>query len=236
MQVRRVAQLSISIVLASALLSAVVIGLGPPGIQAAPGARPSADCSPPIVLGSNLIANGGAEADVGATNRVSVVSPSCWTVESNLTAESYTVPGSPTTTFGLNYFAGGPDSAISTATQTITVSSLASIIDKNVVQVTLEGWLGGYSVETDTMTVKAIFQRQTLQPRELTIGPVTAEDRDNMTKLLPLSAITNVPTGTRQIVITMVAVRHNGTFNDGYADELSLTLNSYQLFLPLIRR
>jgi len=237
MQVKRVAQLSVSIVLASMFLNAVLIGLASSDIQAASGARASADCSRPIVLGSNLIANGDAEADVGAANRGSVVPPSCWTVESNLTAESYTVPGSPTTTFGLNYFAGGPDTAISTATQTITVSSLASAIDKNVVEVLLKGWLGGYSVETDTMTVKATFRSQTLEQRgELTIGPITADARDDTTKLLPLSAMTKVPTATRQIVITMVAVRHDSTFNDGYADELSLTLDTHQLFLPLIRR
>ena len=236
MQVKRVAQLSVSIVLASAFLSAVLIGLAASDIQAASGARPSADCSRLIAFGSNLIVNGDAEADVGATNRESVVPPSCWTVESNLTVVSYTVPGSPTTTFGLNYFAGGPGTAISTATQTITVSSLASMIDKNVVEVTLEGRLGGYLAETDRMTVKAIFQPQTLQPHELTIGPVTAIDRDNTTKLLPLSAITKVPTGTRQIVITMVAVSQDGTFNDGYADDLSLILGTNQVFLPLIRR
>jgi hypothetical protein len=237
MQVKRVAQLSVSIVLASAFLSAVLIGLAASDIQAASGARPSADCSRLIAFGSNLIVNGDAEADVGATNHVSVVSPSCWTVESNLTVVSYTVPGSPTTTFGLNYFAGGPGTAISTATQTITVSSLASMIDKNVVEVSLKGWLGGYSVETDTMTVKATFRSQTLEQRgELTIGPITADARDDTTKLLPLSAMTKVPTATRQIVITMVAIRQQGTFNDGYADDLSLILNAYQVFLPVIRR
>jgi hypothetical protein len=237
MQVKRVAQLSVSIVLASALLGAVLMGLAPSGIQAAPGARSSADCSPPILLGSNLIANGDAEADVGATNHVSVVSPSCWTAESNLTVVSYTTPGSPTTTFGLNYFAGGPNTAISTATQTIDVSSLASLIDKNVVEISLEGRLGGYSVETDTMTVKATFRSQTLEQRgQLTIGPITAVDRSYTTTLLSRLAITKVPTATRQIVITMAAIRENGTFNDGYADDLSLTLDATQIFLPLVRR
>jgi len=238
MQVKRVVQLGVSIVLASVFLSLALNGLASSGIQAALEERPSADCSPPIVLGSNLIANGDAEADVGATDKVSPpVQPSCWTVEGNLTVVSYTTPGSPTTTFGLNYFAGGPDTAISTATQTITVSSLASLIDKNVVAVSLEGQLGGYLVETDTMTVRATFRSQTLQQLgEISIGPVTAFDRSNMTTLLPRSAMTKVPTATRQIVITIVAVRQDGPFNDGYADDLSLTLDAHQLFLPLIRR
>ena len=236
MQVKRVAQLSVSIVLASAFLSAALIGLASSDIQAAPGARPSADCSRIVALGRNLIVNGDAEADVGATSHTAVVSPTCWTVESNFTVVSYTVPGSPTTTFGLNYFAGGPATSVSTATQTIDVSSLAPLIDRSVVVVSLKGWLGGYLTETDRMTVKATFQSQTPQPLELTIGPVTAFDRYSTTTLLPLLAMTRVPTATRQIIITMVAVRQEGTFNDGYADDLSLILDAYQIFLPLIRR
>ena len=237
MQVKRVALLSASIVLASAFLSAVLIGLAPSDIQAVHGAIPSADCSRPIALGSNLIANGDAEADIGVTNRVSVVSPSCWTVESNLTVVSYTVPGSPTTTFGLNYFAGGPNTSASTATQTIDVSSLARLIDGNVVTVLLMGQLGGYLTESDRITVKATFRSQTLeQLRELTIGHVTAFDRYSMTVLLPLSGITKVPTSTRQIVITMVAVGQDSDYNNGYADDLSLILGTNQVFLPLIRR
>jgi hypothetical protein len=236
MRVKRVAQLSVSIVLASAFLGAVLIGLASLEIQTTL-ARPSADCSPPIALGSNLIANGDAEADIGVTNHVSFVSPLCWTVEGKLTVVSYTVPGSPTTTFGLNYFAGGPNTSASTATQTIDVSSLASVIDKNVVEVTLMGQLGGYSVETDTMTVKATFRSQTLQQLgQLSIGPVTAVDRSDTTTLLRRSAITKVPTATRQIVITMVAVGQEGSYNYGYADDLSLKLGTNQVFLPVVRR
>jgi hypothetical protein len=236
MRVKRVAQLSVSIVLASAFLGAVLIGLASLEIQTIL-ARPSADCSPPIALGSNLIANGDAEADIGVTNHVSFVSPLCWTVEGKLTVVSYTVPGSPTTTFGLNYFAGGPNTSASTATQTIDVSSLASVIDKNVVEVTLMGQLGGYSVETDTMTVKATFRSQTLQQLgQLSIGPVTAVDRSDTTTLLRRSAITKVPTATRQIVITMVAVGQEGSYNYGYADDLSLKLGTNQVFLLVVRR
>jgi hypothetical protein len=57
-----------------------------------------------------------------------------------------------------------------------------------------------------------------------------------MTVLLPLSGITKVPTSTRQIVITMVAVGQDSDYNNGYADDLSLILGTNQVFLPLIRR
>ena len=238
MRVKRVAQLiCVLIVLAFAFVSAVLIGLATSDIQAAPGAHSSADCSRPIALGSNLIANGDAEADIGATDHISIVPPSCWAVESNLTIVSYTAPGSPPPVSGHNYFAGGPDTAVSTATQMVDVSSLAFMIDKNIVAVSLEGWVGGYLTDTDKMTVRATFRSQTLQQLgEISIGPVTAFDRNYTTTLQSRSVTTRVPTATRQIVITMAAIREVGTFNDGYADDLSLILNAYQVFLPVIRR
>jgi hypothetical protein len=59
----------------------------------------------------------------------------------------------------------------------------------------------------------------------LTIGPVTAADRGGQTAMLPRSATGAVPSGTRSIQVVMTATREEGTFNDGYADNVSLSLS-----------
>ena len=58
----------------------------------------------------------------------------------------------------------------------------------------------------------------------LTVGPVTAAERGNQTKLLPRSALSTLPVGTRRIQITITSTRVDGTYTDGYADNLTLNL------------
>src|SRR2546425_9955415 len=67
-----------------------------------------------VTLGTNVIVNPGAEANVGATTRTGVVHPSGWTFNHNATAVKYgsaggvpsaTRPGPSTR--GNNFFAGG---------------------------------------------------------------------------------------------------------------------------------
>lgn len=61
------------------------------------------------------------------------------------------------------------------------------------------------------------------------IGPVLNEIRNNVTGLLERSADGNVPVGTRSIQIALALTRTAGSYNDGYADNLSLTLNPVPL-------
>jgi len=103
-------------------------------------------CSVSVALGSNLIANGDAEANLGAGDEISVVAPDCWTTTGHFTSIRYGVNGFPVTgtipNGGLNFFGGGPNSAISTATQVINVETLSPAIDTGDLSATLSGFLG----------------------------------------------------------------------------------------------
>jgi hypothetical protein len=126
---------------------------------------------------------------------------------------------------GANVFAGGSEATVSTARQTVDVSSSASDIDAGTVAVTLSGYLGGLDDENDYAEVTAEYQGANAQALgQLKIGPVTAADRANKTALLSRMANGTVPAGTRRIRVTITATRVDGIYTDGYADNLSLVL------------
>ncbi len=58
------------------------------------------------------------------------------------------------------------------------------------------------------------------------IGPVTAADRANATGMLLRAAGGAVPVGTRTIDVVLQMTRLSGSYNDGYADDLSLVLSA----------
>jgi hypothetical protein len=71
------------------------------------------------------------------------------------------------------------------------------------------------------------------------VGPVTAGDRGDQTGFVHVSQAGAVPAGARFINVEVLMTAGGvGTFNDGYADNLSLVLTrdlSY-LFLPFLAR
>lgn len=202
---------------------------------------PAAAASAPLGLfGPNLIVNGGAEDGAGSPSSVGgVVAVPGWTTTGNFTVVEYETqpdvpdsfptmdsPGSPDR--GTNFFVGGPNNTSSSASQVIGVASAAKLIDSGLVRFTLAGWLGGFAGQNDNAVVTATFARANGSPVGTTsIGPVLAADRDGVTGLLPRAAFGTVPAGTRQIVVR-VQMTKDATFfyNDGYADQLSLTLAS----------
>ncbi len=159
--------------------------------------------------------------------------PPGWTVTGDFTVVQYGAAGGfPDSTVsasiagGQNFFAGG-NAAVSTASQTVDVSGSAAAIDANSQAVSLSGDLGGYATQDDSMTVTATFLSASGGALgSLTIGPVTQADRNGQTTLLPRSGSATLPAGTRSIQVVMTATRQEGTYNDGYADNLSLTLGS----------
>jgi hypothetical protein len=179
--------------------------------------------------GPNLVSNPGAEAGAAAKDDQSVVPPAGWTTTGSFTAVSYGVSGLPSAgevpADGADLFAGGPGSSLSTASQTVKVSSSAAPIDAGSVDAVLSGWLGGWEGQEDAATVKATFLDTGAKALgSVTIGPVTATQRANKTTFLHRSAHERVPAGTRSIRVTITARRASGVYNDGYADGLSLTL------------
>ncbi len=105
------------------------------------------------------------------------------------------------------------------------VSALASGIDAGSNSITLSGFLGGFDGQDDNMTVTALFLNgSSISLGMLTIGPVTEPDRDGATTLLFRSISGAVPEGTRSIIVQMDATRFEGSYDDGYADNLSLVM------------
>jgi hypothetical protein len=190
------------------------------------------------VPSGNLIVNGDAETGVGATDS-STVSPvpiPGWTTTANFTEYAYqdtrefpTPSDSALIRGGGQFFAGGPDAtgpnATESATQDVDVSGAAPEIDAGGVTATLAAALGGFETQEDGATVTAAFlAADGRRLAELTIGPVSEPDRGGATKLLARTASKAVPEGTRTIHVVIVATRTEGTYDDGYVDNVALSL------------
>jgi hypothetical protein len=209
---------------ASAIIRAFFDGPPDTGLEIASRVTSVFACVPTVAIGVNLIMNGDAESDLGASDKTGVVAPSCWTTSGNFGTVRYGGAELPAAgTAGVSFFSGGRDSASSSALQTIDLSSLASKIDSGTLTATLSALLGGYSSEADHMTVNIVFKSAGgTALGSLGIGPVAAADRGNATKLLARSSATTVPSQTRSLVVTMTATRSAGPYNDAYADNVSV--------------
>jgi len=151
----------------------------------------SAPCARANMYGVNLILNGDAESAAGSYSGSDVVSAPHWNSSGNFTVAQYgastgvlaNCPGPSSR--GSNYFAGGPNTAASTAWQDVDVSSIGSDIDADFVLCNLSGWLGGWSGDNDNAKLTANFINASGQTvSSLTLGPVLAADRGNVTGLL----------------------------------------------------
>jgi hypothetical protein len=193
------------------------------------------------VPSGNLIVNGNAESGTGSSDS-STTAPvpiPGWTTTTNLTEHTYDPAGSAAfpdvnasaAIGGANqFFAGGPangsaGNTVETATQDVAVSTAAAEIDAGGVTATLSADLGGFSTQGDNAALTATFLGSAgEQLGTLSIGPVTAADRDNTTQLLPRSGSGTVPPRTRTVRVVLTATKTDGSYSDAYADNLSLTL------------
>ena len=183
---------------------------------------------------ASVLRNPGAELGPAAKDAFASPEIPGWERSGKITAVQYVnVPASfPTRAIskavkgGKNFFAGGPDNAASWAKQSLDVAAQAGRIDRGGVKASLSAWLGGYSNHTDVAMVQATFRSATGQKLgALKIGPVTAGQRGNETKLLKREAAGMVPKGTRTVDVVLRAIRGvGGGYNDGYADNISFKL------------
>lgn len=205
------------IAVASALAAALLAVLGPA----------SAVTSAP-----NLIKNPEAESGRGSGDGSTVAVPD-WTLPpgGTFTAVKYGATGGfPTASDpgpqkrGANFFAGGPASSIARADQTISLASYTGIIASGATY-KLAAWLGGFAGQDDNTTVTIAWEKAsgTLLGAVM-IGPVSAADRHNVTGLLFRAKKGTVPHGTTKAVVNVEMSRAAGSYNDGYADNLSLTI------------
>lgn len=182
-------------------------------------------------FGANLIVNPGAEAGAGSPTGAVVAVPG-WTTANNFTVGTYAnSSGFPTASDpgpgdrGANFFAGGPATASSSAFQVIDVSAGAAFIDLGGSTYNLSGWLGGFGGQNDSATLTITFRDlSTATVGTAAIGPILDVNRGGATGLLLQSVSGAVPVGTRTILTTLNMNRTAGSYNDGYADSLSLVL------------
>jgi hypothetical protein len=196
------------------------------------------------------------EPGLGATpGSSSVVAPQDWSPSGNFTVVQYgsalkrrppvlgALPTFPSSAYaestggGTNYFAGGPDNTSSGATQVIDLQNDAALdgqIDEGEQVATLSGDLGGSSSEPAEMMVTASFLSATgVSLGSLSIGPVSAADRNDQTVLLARSATVFVPKMTRTIDVIMNAGGGApNQYDTAFADNLSLTVAPNALKFP----
>lgn len=192
----------------------------------------------PGVTGTNFIQNADAEAGPGANSFSSTAPLPGWTTTPNFTPCRYSIGGADdlndadaaAINGGLNYFTGGPETASSTASQVIDISSLADQIDSNNLVATIGGMFGGFLNQNDRLTASAIFRdADGVELATVSAGGVTASDRANETKLIPRSTNSRIPIGTRSVLIRLTGVRTDGVYCDGFADNLKFEITGTNL-------
>jgi hypothetical protein len=196
---------------------------------ALPGA--SMGAVPASLIGQNLVVNGDAEAGPGLPQKNSTNVPG-WTTTGHFTAVNYGFDDYPSTTSpgatdrGKNLFSGGTNDPISTASQSIDVTPLAAPIDRGQITYAFSAWIGGYASQADYAAVGATFYSAAhARLGGVTLGPVTAANRQGLTALLRRAAEGTLPAGTRSIGVKVTATRFEGSSNDGYTDNISLVLS-----------
>ena len=104
-------------------------------------------------------------------------------------------------------------------------ASKRALIDSGKAKATLSGHFGGYGGQNDLLSATAVFLSQSgKRLGAVKVGPVSAAERQLATGLLKKSKVGLIPKTTRTIRVTLGANRTAGNYNDGYADNLSLTV------------
>src|SRR4051794_27937030 len=120
-------------------------------------------CGAASIFDFNLIVNSDAEAGPGSPDGAAVVPAPGWTTTGNFTPVQWGIGGFPAFTEpgpadrGLNFFAGGPNTAFSSASQTVDLSSAASGIDSGLINFLLDGYIGGFAGQNDNAVLTVNF-------------------------------------------------------------------------------
>jgi FG-GAP-like repeat len=125
---------------------------------------------------------------------------------------------------------GGDSTAtngITTAAQTVDVSASAEAIDAGRATGNLSAYLGGARAYGDRMAARAEFRGGAGEALgSLELGPVTAEDRRNVSTLLRRADSAVVPASTRTIRVTLTSIDDDKAFSSAIADNVKLTLTT----------
>ena len=182
------------------------------------------------LINTNLVLLGDAETALPGASSYKVTPPPGWAVTGNLTVLRYgTLGGFPSTNDapagGRNFFAGGPDSPLSVGTQVLLVADLAPAIDASQLACTVSGLFTSTGAKRDQATLEAVFKdAEGRSLGQVTTSPVLPSDRKYQTLMVPRSAGAPIPPQTRAIEVHLVMKRVAGSYNDGYADNLSVVI------------
>ncbi|MET8680441.1 phosphoesterase [Streptomyces sp. NPDC004647] len=186
----------------------------------------------------DLVVNGDAESGPGGTAEP-VESVVGWTVRQGAPAlirysvgGGYPEPGDPgPAQRGSRFFSGG-NSPRTALVQDVSLPAAGRTgrraVDAGRVRFTATAWLGGYATQEDGARLSVEFRDGKGTPVALAVlGPVTAAERKSATGLFERKATAAVPPGARTARLLLVLTRSgSGMSNDGYADAISLTLET----------
>jgi hypothetical protein len=154
-----------------------------------------------------------------------------WTIESGapgLLDYSAPVGSQPTSLVsyqvnGGRYYAYGGANAVSAMYKDLSIVSLADWMAKRPAYVTLSGYLGGVTTDDDNVVVSAQFiDSFGTEISRVSIGPVLAAHRNNVTGLLFRTRSDRIPSSARTIRLHAAFTRTTGTNLDGYLDNVTL--------------
>ena len=187
----------------------------------------AAEASDPFDV--NLLVNPGAESD-GLSNVQTGWTP----IVGDASVYKYVLPFGNSANYldtndpgpsdrGTNYFWGGT-SFNSIMMQQVTIpDTYTNYTDQGRLNCQLSGWLGGYINDGDYATITAVLLDKDYNTlTNLSIGPVTHFDRNDLTGLQFRSTEGDVPAGTRFARVLVEFFLFQGQNNDGYADNISL--------------
>lgn len=175
---------------------------------------------------ANMLRNPGAEAGAASPDGRTAVPVPGWETAGGFTVVAYGTPGFPATPApesGARFFAGGAGDARATAVQEVRIAKAdRDRVDLGRAQARLSVRLGSTldEAELDTAGVQALF----LDTDGGELARVAIDAVRAFGPTAPDVAVRPVPPGTRSIRVTMSAVRDRGSYDDGYFDDLSLSL------------
>ena len=180
----------------------------------------------PLVLGSNVIVNGGAEDSV-ATCFCDSLEVSGWVSDSRVISVPWgcTIdnadPGPVSR--GVNLFLSGCNGSPTFIYQTVDLSTSYVSIDAGFMIFNAEAFLGGYGVSSQCDMSVEFFSSSSSSLLSVTLAPVTSSDRDGGPGLLFRSTSGTVPAGAREARVTLTFTFIGISTGLGAADNVALS-------------
>lgn len=178
--------------------------------------------------------NPGWQEYTGQTNGPSTFA--YWTMESPVPWSNeyqlFPMDGGPTdrgTIHNTTYVLGGNTALSVVAQRDIALPYPPLTIDLQQVQARLGSWLGGFLLQADYAMVTATFKDSNRNPlpQQMSLGPVTPNDRGGVTKMLYRSSLMTVPPRSRYVDIVVRFVRFEGVINNACADNTTFETRTY---------